>query len=81
MKRFLRKLAEPVGIAVYVSFSFLVADYAASVIEHEYAPYMVLAVMIVIPVLAFMVKMLWDTAKQEIEIENYKLMRDIKGDN
>ncbi|MEK9805395.1 MAG: hypothetical protein VW551_03785 [Euryarchaeota archaeon] len=77
-KRFLRKIAEPIGMMVYVVIAFSIANF----VEDLYGKWGFLAViasMIIIPSLGMMIKLTWQMSKDEIDRENDKLMREIEG--
>jgi hypothetical protein len=79
-KKFFLKLAEPLGIVLYVSGTMLLAEYVATVLEYGKEGYFaIIAVMIFIPVLAVMLRMTWRQAKDEVERENRDMLNTLKG--
>ena len=79
-KRFLKKLAEPVGIVLYVMATMIVATYVEVSLEYGvYAYIAVLSVMIIIPLIFMMLRMTWQQAKFEIEHENKEVLDTLKG--
>jgi hypothetical protein len=80
-KKFFLKLAEPLGIVLYVSGTIVLAKYVATVLEYGKEGYAaVLGVMIFIPVIAVMLRMTWRQAKYEVDRENEEMIRTLKGE-
>jgi len=78
-KRFLRKMAEPVGMMLYIALVF----FSASVAEDKFGPngyLVVIGVFLLLPSIFFMTRLTWQLANDEIERENDKLVRKIKGE-
>lgn len=78
MKRFFRKLSEPVGFAIYFFVTFSIADYLGE-IYGAMAFLAVYGVMLIVPLFGWMLREMYQQAKREIEWENDELMRDLKG--
>ena len=80
-KKFFRKLAEPVGIFLYMFGTMLIAEYVAEHLGYGAEGYIaVVVVMVIIPIFAMMLRMTWRQAKDEVDRENEVLLRDIKGE-
>jgi len=77
-KRFLRKIAEPIGMMVYVVIAFSIANFAED-LYGKWGFVAILASMIIIPSLAMMIRLTWQMSKDEIDRENEKLIREIEG--
>jgi hypothetical protein len=79
-KKFFLKLAEPLGIGLYVFGTMVLAEYVATVLDYGKEGYFaVLGIMIFIPVLAVMLRMTWRQAKDEVERENRDMLDTLKG--
>lgn len=78
-KRFFRKLAGPLGFALYFFVTFSIAEYLGS-IYGTMAFLAVYCVMIIVPVFAWMLKETYRQAKNEIDFENEMLVKDLKGE-
>lgn len=78
-KYFFKNLAGPVFAASYL---FSVTIGAAHLEElYEGGGLLTVLVFIALPVLVYLIRDMWRDAKQKVEWENSKLMRDIKGDH
>lgn len=80
-KKFFRKLAEPLGFGLYFFVTMVLAEYVAEVLEYGSEGYLtVIAVMVIIPIFAIMIRMTWQQAKSEVERENQDMLNTLKGD-
>ena len=78
-KKFFRKLAEPVGIFIYVFSTMILAEYVGDILGYGNEGYIaVIAVMIFVPVLAMMIRMTWRQAKEEVDRENQVMLNALK---
>lgn len=78
-RKFLKKLAEPLGIALYVSSAMILAEYVGTVLEYGKEGYAaVLGVMVFVPILAMMIRMTWRQAKDEVARENEIMLNTLK---
>ena len=80
-KKFFFKLAEPLGFALYVFSTMVLAEYVAKVLEYGDNGYIaVVGVMIIIPILVVMLRMTWRQAKSEVDRENEEMLNTLKGE-
>lgn len=80
-KKFFLKLAEPLGIVLYVCSAMILAEYVGTVLEYGKEGYAaVLGIMIFIPILAIMLRMTWRQAKDEVDRENQDMLNTLKGE-
>jgi len=78
-KKFFLKLAEPLGIVLYVSGTMILAEYVATVLEYGRKGFVAtMAVMIFIPVIAVMLRITWRQAKYEVDRENRDMLNTLK---
>ena len=78
-RKFLKKLAEPLGIGLYVFGTMILAEYVGTVSEYGKEGYAaVLGVMIFMPILAMMIRMTWRQAKDEVARENEIMLNTLK---
>ena len=77
-KQFLKNLAWPGGIAVYVWGVIALAVYVEKNM-YEGGTIIVALLFIVLPALVFLIRDMWLDAKRKVEWENRELMRNIKG--
>ena len=78
-KRFFAKLAEPLGFGLYFFGTMVLAEYVAEVLEYGKEGYLtVIAVMVIIPIFAIMIRMTWNQAKHEIARENEVMLNTLK---
>jgi hypothetical protein len=78
-KQFLKNLAWPVGIAVYVWSVIALAIYVEKNIVDGGA-YLVALLFIALPTLVYLIRDMWLDAKRKVEWENEQMMRTLKGD-
>lgn len=77
-KHFLKNIAWPFGIIVYVLLISTVSQY----LNQNYAPGIALlffGITFVFPILGWIVRDMWRDAKEKVEEENRDMMRRIKG--
>ena len=80
-KKFFLKLAEPVGIFLYVFSAMFIAEYVGDVLEYGTEGYIVVwGVMVMIPIFAVMMRETWRQAKDEVARENEDMLNTLKGD-
>jgi hypothetical protein len=78
-RKFLKKLAEPLGIGLYVFGTMVLAEYVGTELEYGKEGYTaVLGVMIFIPILAIMLRITWRQAKDEVDRENQVMLNALK---
>ena len=77
-KQFLKNLAWPAGIAVYVWGVIALAIYVEKNM-YEGGTIIVALLFIALPTLVFLIRDMWLDAKRKVEWENRELMRNIKG--
>lgn len=78
-KKFIRKLAEPMGVMAYILFAVGLTMWTAEYVSKG-ASIIVFVIMIPVPMFAYLVRDMWRQAKSEVEWENEDMMRRIKGD-
>ena len=76
MKRFIRKIAEPISFALYFFGTLMLAEYLGSVYGLN-AFMATMVVMIIVPVFAWLIKETYLQAKREVDFENEQLLRDL----
>lgn len=79
-KQFLKNLAWPAGIAVYVWSVIALAVYVEKSM-YEGGAIIVALVFIALPALVYMIRDMWLDAKRKVEWENREMMRTLKGDD
>ena len=77
-KEFLKNLAWPVGFAAYLFAVTVGADYANTLVKG--GAFIVVVLFICIPVTVYLVRDMWQDAKQKVEWENREMMRTLKGE-
>ena len=80
-KQFLKNLAWPVGIAVYVWSVIALAVYVEKNIYEDGGGALVALLFIALPMIVYMVRDMWLDAKRKVEWENREMMRTLKGDD
>ena len=78
-KQFLKNLAWPVGIAVYVWGVIALAVYVEKNIYEDGGAVLVALLFIALPMIVYLIRDMWLDAKRKVEYENLELMRNIKG--
>ena len=78
VKRFFKKMAEPIGIVAYVAFAIYLGEVAGKV-HGPSAQVAVLTMMLVVPVLVGAVHFTWSLAKREVEDEDKKFLDKLSG--
>jgi len=78
IKRFIRKIAEPISFALYFFGTLMLAEYFGAAYGVN-AFIATISVMIIVPIFAVMIRMTWRQAKDEVARENEELMRSLKG--
>jgi len=79
-KKFFLKLAEPLGIILYICSAIILAEYVRTVLDYGKEGYFaIMAVMIFVPILAVALRMTWRQAKYEVECENRDMLNTLKG--
>lgn len=76
-RHFLKNLAWPFGFVTYIIAVVAAANYANTLIIG--AGVGVMIVFVVFPILAYLIRDLWQDAKEKVERENYEMMRSLKG--
>lgn len=76
-KHFFKNLAWPVAIAVYVITLSISAAYADTLFEA--GGFAVVFVFLIFPALAWLVRDMWQDAKQKVERENKEMIRTLKS--
>jgi len=81
-KRFLNKVAKGVGTVAYVLLSMFIPAVIAHRMGYdlEWGIMFGAGVFVIAPMTFYMIRDVYRDAKREVEWENQKLMRDIKGD-
>lgn len=77
MKKFLKKLAEPVIIMAYVSFATVLVMWTYANVSAGMAV-VVFCIMIPIPMFAYLIRDMWRDAKREVEWENDYMLNTLK---
>ena len=77
-KRFFFKLLEPVSFAAYFFSTMLLAEYTETLYGLK-GFIAVLAVMLLVPMFAYMLRMTYRLAKDEIDRENQEVLDALKG--
>ena len=78
-KEFLKNLAWPVGIAVYVWSVVALAVYV-EINMYEGGAIIVALLFIALPMIVYLIRDMWLDAKRKVEWENREMMRTLKGD-
>lgn len=78
-KKFLKKLAEPVGFLLYVMFAVGLSMWTIENVSQGVG-ITVFIIMIPIPAFAYLIRDMWRQAKSEVEWENRDMMRSLKGE-
>ena len=78
-KEFLKNLAWPVGIAVYVWSVIALAVYVEKNI-YEGGAIIVALLFIALPIIVYLIRDMWQDAKRKVEWENEQMMRSLKGE-
>ncbi len=79
-KHFLKNLAVPVGVAVYVWSVIALAVYIEKNV-YEGGAIITALIFMILPFFAFLIRDMWRDAKQKVERENQELMRNLNGDD
>ena len=78
-KQFLKNLAWPAGIAVYVFGVIPLSLYVEKNIS-ESAGALVALMFIALPILVYIIRDMWRDAKRKVDWENREMLRIIKGE-
>ena len=78
VKRFLKKMAEPVVIMAYIAFAIYLSE-VADRNAGAAAQAAVLIVMLILPMLANVLHFTWILAKREVEAEDNKFLNKLSG--
>ncbi len=76
-KKFLGQLAPPVGVFVYVLATLELGKYTDTFYERGF--FTVVSVLIILPCILICLNHCWKMAKLDVDNENRKILRDIKG--
>ena len=81
-KRFLTKVAKGASAVAYALLSMLIPGAIAGSMGYspEWGILIGAVVFLIIPMMVFAIREVYQDAKREVELENRYLMRDIKGD-
>ena len=77
MKKFLKKLAEPFALIVYIFFAVGLTMWTAENISQGMSV-VVFVIMIPVPAFAYMLRDMWRDAKREVEWENRDMLDTLK---
>lgn len=78
VKRFFKKIAEPIIFMAYIMFTIYLSDVAKKTVN-DTTGIAVIVIMIILPVLAAGVHFAWGLAKREIEHEDNQLLDKLSG--
>lgn len=78
-KQFLKNLAWPTGIAVYVWGVIALSLYVEKNMS-ESGGALVALMFIALPILVYIIRDMWRDAKRKVEWENREMLRTLKGD-
>lgn len=79
-KYFLKNLVWPVGIPAYVLAVFFVAEYVDKDISSGVGVVVVI-LFVGLPVLGYLVREMWQDAKQKVEREDQEMMRTLRSND
>ena len=78
-KKFLRKLAGPIGFMAYIMFAVGLTMWTMENVNHVIGV-TVFVIMIPIPAIALLIRDMWRDAKKEVEWENHDMLNTLKGE-
>ena len=77
MKKFLKKLAGPIGFMAYIMFAVSLTTWTIINVSEAIA-IAVFIIMIPIPAITFLIRDMWRDAKREVEWENDYMLNTLK---